>query len=100
MKKDYKKGEWYINEKLKRMISGDNFKRKNWKEYKRMNKNDLLKSMKGLVGGHCYLQKLYMKITLENNFLKRKIGLLENRIRLLTKHGKRTFVSDKQYKRK
>ena len=68
-------------------------KRRSWEEYKKMTKAQLLKSMMSLFGNFDTIRYKYIQNKLENNFLHRRVEILEDRLEeIRDKTGNRTFA--------
>lgn len=85
---------------MKKVLNDDNLKRKTFAEYKVMKKKDLYRAMVSFIANFDNNRHKIVVLQLENNFLNRKVSLLEEQIALLTYDSKRNFKNLSKMRKK
>ena len=79
-------------ESMKNSLSNQILRRKSFDEYKKMGKKKLLRSMCSFLAGFDTLRYKYVEIQLQNNYLQRRIQMLEEQLDFYkAQMAKRTF---------
>jgi len=75
----------YSYSSMKTMANGGVIKRKSLKEYSKLKKDSLLKTIQGFIANLDKLRNHIVKLKLENNWLYRRVWLLEEQVTYLKK---------------
>lgn len=75
------------NQSMSNILNGLNLKRKSIREYNSMKKVDVLKALKGFLSNLDKSRYKIVEMELQNNFLIRKIELLEDQISYYKENG-------------